>query len=349
MQSLLLLSILITLLSNSGSAVNLSPTISGVDLTGLSASDIPPGINLADTTAAEIEEYQRQQGCIVNCVHIVINCISGEMEVEERIKGNVKVSQLSEGDVIRGITGAEQKSAWCLVEAIFQVPNSKNQTTYDGFTADHMVINGTVRPYGKKGEIHVGPVYTLATDCDASVNSAGQAFTPISTAFCPHELSWSEYLSLMSAIRRFTNRAGNFWYDLKSYHDNETAVVPRWADQLPAICRELLLCSREDRCQEFENVIKDFVQGHVNKEYVEIVERVFPNMGGDVTKQQAGTITEVVRPQKTSHIVLFSVVGSAMVTLLIIAVAILIYRALMMKKKKTEKELEPKKAPETTA
>jgi len=278
-------------------------------------------------------------------VNINFNCISGEMRVEERIKGYVTVSQLSEGDIIRGITGVEQKTAWCKVEAIFQVPNSQNQTTYEGFTADHMVVNGTVHPYGKKGEMQVGPIYTLATDCDASVNAAGQAFTPISTTFCPHDLTWSEYLSVISAIRRVTDRAGNFWYDLKSYHDNATAVVPRWVDQLPTICREVLRCSREDKCQAFENVMSEFVHDHLNKEYVVVVERVFPNMGGDVNKQQAGTITEVVRPRKSSHTVLFSVVGSAMVVLLIIAVAVLVYRARV----KAVKELEPKKAPEATA
>jgi len=267
------------------------------------------------------------------------------MRVEERIKGYVTVSQLSEGDIIRGMTGAEQKTTWCKVEAIFQVPNSQNQTTYDGFTADHMVVNGTVHPYGKKGEMQVGPIYTLATDCDASVNAAGQAFTPISTTFCPHDLTWSEYLSVISAIRRVTDRAGNFWYDLKSYHDNATAVVPRWVDQLPTICREVLRCSREDECQAFENVMNEFVHDHLNKEYVVVVERVFPNMGGDVNKQQAGTITEVVRPRKSSHTVLFSVVGSAMGVLLIIAVAVLVYRARV----KAVKELEPKRAPEATA
>lgn len=306
MQSLRLSSILVLLLSNFAS---------------VSASLVTVNVNLND------------------------GCISGEMRVEERINGYVTVSQLSEGDIIRGITGAEQKTAWCKVEAIFQVPNSQNQTTYDGFTADHMVVNGTVHPYGKKGETQVGPIYTLATDCDASVNAAGRVFTPISTTFCPHDLSWSEYLSVISAIRRVTDRAGNFWYDLKSYHDNATAVVPRWVDQLPTICREVLLCSREDKCQAFENVMNEFVHDHLDKEYVVVVERVFPNMGGDVNKQQAGTITEVVRPRKSSHIVLFSVVGSAMVVLLIIAVAVLVYRARM----KAVKELEPKKAPEATA
>ena len=89
----------------------------------------------------------------------------------------------------------------------------------------------------------------------------------------------------------------------------------------------------------------EFVHGHLNKEYVEVVERVFPNMGGDVSKKQAGTITEVVRLQESNQIMLFSVFGSAMVTLLIIAVAILLYRARV----KAEKELEPKKALEITA
>ena len=265
------------------------------------------------------------------------SCVSGEMKLEEKTRGIVRVSQLSEGDVIFGVTGPNRNPAWCKVVAVFPAVGGKNRTTHDGFTADHMVIDQTVHPYGKKGEMRVGPVYTLATDCDASVNVAGRAFSPISTAFCPHELSWSEYITLMSAIRSVTNRTGYFWFDTSVYHDNMTAMVPHWIDQLHQICHQLLLCSREDRCQAFENVMKEFVDGHLNKEYVEIVERVFPNMGGDVNKQQAGTITEVVRPQKSSHIVLFSVVGSAMVVLLIIAVAVLVYRTQMVKEKEERK------------
>jgi len=83
--------------------------------------------------------------------------------------------------------------------------------------------------------------------------------------------------------------------------------------------------------------MEEFVHGHLNKEYVEIVERVFPNMGGDVSKQQAGTITEVVRPQENSHIILFSVLGSAMVAFLVIAVAAMVFR--MRMKKNATKEL----------
>ena len=265
-------------------------------------------------------------------------CVSAEMKVNEQKRGLVRVSELSEGDVIYGITGVERKPAWCKVVAVFPAAGGRNKTTHDGFTADHMVIDYTVHPQGKKGEVRMGPVYTLATDCDASVNAAGQAFSPISTAFCPHELSWSEYITMMSAIRRVANRTGYFWFDTSAYHDNDTAMVPHWFDQLHQICRQLLLCSREDKCQGFEDVMKEFVQEHVNKKYKKIVERVFPNIGGDVSKQQAGTITEVVRPQESSHFVLFSTLGSAIVVLLIIAIALVAYR-IRMKKMTAEKEL----------
>ena len=179
-----------------------------------------------------------------------------------------------------------------------------------------MVIDHTVHPYGKKREMGgAGPVYK-ATDCDASVNGAGQVFTPFSTAFCPHELRWSEYnITFMSAIRRVVYCTGYVLFDTSVYRDNDTAILPHWLDQLHQICHhQPLLCSRRDRCQALENVMTEFVHGHLNKEYVVLVERVFSNMGGTVSKQQAGTIAEVVRPQESSHIMLFSVAGSAMVT-----------------------------------
>ena len=81
----------------------------------------------------------------------------------------------------------------------------------------------------------------------------------------------------------------------------------------------------------------EFVYGHLYKEYMEIVERAFPNMGGDVSKQQAGTMTEVARPQESSHIILFSDLGSAMVVLLILAVVAMLFR--MRMKNNTTKEL----------
>ena len=243
------------------------------------------------------------------------------MKVEEKTKGLVLISQLSKGEVIFGITGAQRSPAWCKVVAVFPAAGGENKITHDCFTADHMVIDHTVHPYGKKGAVHIGPVYTLTTDCDASVNAAGQAFTPISTAFCPHELSWSEYITLMSAIRRVANHTGYFWFDTSAYHDNDTAMVPHWIDQLHQICHQLLLCSRKGRCQAFENVMAEFVHKHLNKKYVEVIEQVFPNIGGDVNKGQAGTMTEVVRPQKSSHIMLFSVICSALVVLLIIIAA----------------------------
>ena len=284
------------------------------------------------------ENEDDDDGVTVNVFGVTIafnfDCVSGDMLLEEQTKGFVRVAELSKGDYIHGITGGERKPAWCKVEAVFPAAGGKHKITYDGFTKEHMVVKDGVHPYGERGEMTTGPIYTLATDCDANVNSVGQVFTPISTAFCPHELSWSEYITLMSAVRRGTNRTGYFWFDTSVDHDNDTAMVPHWYDQLHQICRELLLCSRLDECQEFENVMKEFVRNHVNSKYADIVERQFPNMGADVSKQQTGTITEVVRPQESSHIVLFSILGSAMVVLLIIAAAVVAYRVRMKKIKK---------------
>ena len=187
-------------------------------------------------------------------------------KIEERTRGVVRVSELSVGDIIFGIAGPNRNPVWCNVSAVFPAAGGTNTTTHDGFTADHMVIDNTVHPYGKKGGVRVGPVYTLATDCNASLNAAGQAFTPISTVFCPHELSWSAYITLMSAIRRFANRTGYFWFDTSVYQDNDTAMVPHWLNQLHQICHQLLLCSCQDRCQVLENVMTEFVHEHLNKD-----------------------------------------------------------------------------------
>ena len=271
------------------------------------------------------------------------NCVSGEMQVEEQSVGIIRISELSPGDIIRGITGSDQTSSWCKVEAINPTTNSDNVTSFDGFTENHMVVeNGTVRPYGKRGKVSKSRVYTLATECDAAINVEGQAFTPISTAFCPHELGWSEYLELMTAIRRVTQRTGYFWYSIANFHDNQTAKVPYWRDMLHDMCTELLRCAREGQCQKFENVMEEFVHAHLNKPYMEIVERVFPNIGGDVEKSEAGTVSEVVRPREKSNILLFSVVGCAIALLLLIVIlAALMYRLRIVNKKKQIKESHP--------
>ena len=114
------------------------------------------------------------------------NCVSSEMEVEELTKGIVSVSELSAGDIIRGLREPEKTQDWCKVDAVYLRETIQNFTTYNGFTEDHMVIDGdTVRPHGQKGEAVDTQLYTLATECDAAINAAGQAFTPISTTFCP--------------------------------------------------------------------------------------------------------------------------------------------------------------------
>ena len=103
-------------------------------------------------------------------------------------------------------------------------------------------------------------------------------------------------------ISKHLLRARNaFWFDLSAYHNNDSAIVLYWGRQLPAICRGFLRCALEDQCQEFETIMKRFVHEYLNKEYLEMVKRVFPNMSVDVNKGQSGTITEVARPEKKEN------------------------------------------------
>ena len=270
-------------------------------------------------------------------------CVSGDMHVEEQSRGIIRVSQLSDGDFIRGISGADRKPGWCRVEAVY--PSSYDKvTTYEGFTANHMVVDDDlVHQYGERGNATENIPFKLATECDAALNTAGQVFTPISTAFCPHDLAWSEYLTLMAAIRRVTDRTGFFWYFSDAFHDNKTAHIPQWMDMLHEMCLELLSCARDGKCQQFENVMAEFVREHVNKKYVYIVDVVFPNMGGDVSKEEAGTISETVRPKETRSILLISAVGSAIVGfLLVLLVAAILYRKRYSRGNKKLQDLQAK-------
>ena len=300
---------------------------------------------LLSGTLAHNEDKRKCSNC-KNCCNN--NCVSGEMLVEELTKGTIRVSQLSNGDIIPGIRGADRIPGWCRVEAVYPRKGDDNFTTYDGFTADHMVIDADiVRPYGNDGKIKKTQLYVLSTECDAAVNAAGQAFTPISTTFCPHELSWSEYLPLIAAIRRVTSRTGYFWYFSDAFYDNETAKVPHWKDMLHDMCTELLQCAREGRCQKFEKMMEEFVHDHLNAKYKVIVDNIFPNIGGDVEKAQVGTVTELVRPQRKSHTMLYLAVGSATaMALIVIAAAVFVYRARAARKIKGTKEADPNDHPQ---
>ena len=76
--------------------------------------------------------------------------------------------------------------------------------------------------------------------------------------------------------------------------------------------------------------MKRLLHEYLNKEYLEMVKRVFPNRSVDVNKGQSGTITEVARPGKKGE--LLGAVGGAMVAFVIIVAAILMSRRRKMKK-----------------
>lgn len=72
---------------------------------------------------------------------------SGEMRVEQQAKGVVRVSELSEVDVIFGIIGSQRKPAWCKMVAFFPAADTNTEISLDGFNTDHMVTDHTVNPY----------------------------------------------------------------------------------------------------------------------------------------------------------------------------------------------------------
>ena len=267
------------------------------------------------------------------------NCVSSDMKIEELSKGIISVSDLSAGDIIRGLRGLKKKPDWCRVEAVYPREGIRNFTTYNGFTEEHMVIDGdTVRPYGQEGEAFSGQLYTLATECDAAVNVAGQAFTPLSTTFCPHELTWSEYLVLIAAIRRVTSRTGYFWYLSDAFYDNSEAKVANWADILPGMCTEMLRCARDRECRKFEKIVKEFVHEHLNAKYVLIVERVFPNLGGDMNED--GTVSQVVSQDDRTNIILISTLS--VIGCMTIVITVLVYCLYRSVKKTSGKQSQEK-------
>ena len=251
---------------------------------------------------------------------------SGEIRMERQAKGVFRVSKLSKGDVIFGILGSQRKPTWCKVVAFFPTAADANKLTLDGFKTDH-----TVRPY-KKGDKRIGEIYTLVTDCDTTVNSAGAAFSPMSISFCRRELTWKDYITMMSAIRRVFNHTVYFRLDTSKYNDNDTAKVPHWLHKLYERYHQLLLCAGDGQYKSLEVMMETFAHEHQDKGYGEIVELFFTNMSGDVEKQEGGTITTVVGQLGENHTVPFIAVGSAIGVLLVIAVIIVMCGLRMMEK-----------------
>jgi len=250
------------------------------------------------------------------------SCISGEMLMREQSRGQIRVADLIPGDVIQGIDGAQANSRWCSVEGVYLANYGLEQTTYDGVTAMHMTVQETqalwdektegtsddaappqaalvVRPQGTVGTEHVGQVYTLVTDCDAVQNDKGQVITPISTLFCPIDsMSWSDYRTLFGAIRRVTRKTGPFWYNVESFHNNETAASKEYHRMLPRLCETLLECAGDGVCQRFEHTITEFVETYVDPELTAAsVMPQFPHLGetADGNHTVPGSVSATVR------------------------------------------------------
>eukprot|EP01036_Dinobryon_divergens_P031947 gene31947-41441_t len=236
---------------------------------------------------------------IVDVVKVIVaNCIDGNMLLPMYPDGNVAVSSLQVGDVILGAKNANIQESWCTVLAVY--PVTAGGVTFGGFTYDHLVVknpfnNGTsasVTIAGQQGQENKGPIYTLMTDCDATYNTNGDLFTPISTAFCPN-MPWLDYLDVMSAIRKVMAKTGHFWFDLDVYYDNPSDPnYPSYLAALPEICQQTLQCSKYGNCGQFEKSSSQFMLMHLKPAELAIVQKVFPNLGN--VDSLDGTLTAVV-------------------------------------------------------
>ena len=237
---------------------------------------------------------------IIDIVAVILSsCIDGGMTLPSLYNGLMNVSSLQVGDIILGAKNANMEKSWCKVLAVY--PVNSNGVTFGGFTYDHLIVdnpykNGTdasVVIAGQRGQENKGPIYTLMTDCDATYNSDGNLFTPISSAFCPN-MPWMDYLAVMSAIRKVMAKTGNFWFDLSVYYDNPSDPnYPSFLAALPEMCRETLQCSKYGNCEQFEKTSSQFMLLHLNPAELSIVQKVFPNMGNN-GDSLTGTLTDAV-------------------------------------------------------
>ena len=224
------------------------------------------------------------------------NCIDGDMTILTLSNDPLKVSSLQVKDVILGLK--DGKVSECNVLAVY--PTNSDGVTYEGFTQDHLIVygNDTVAIAGQKGEGKKGPIYTLMTDCDATYNTNGDLFTPISAAFCP-QMPWADYFAVLSAIRKVMAKTGNFWFDLKVYYDNPSdPLYSNFMEALPELCRETLQCSKYKKCDQFEKTSSNFFTLHLNPTELEIVQKAFPNLGSDLSVD--GTISAAVLENPTA-------------------------------------------------
>ena len=263
----------------------------------------------------------------------------------------MRVADLVVGDVVEGIDGAQASSRWCTVEGVYLANYGLEQTTFDGVTAMHMTVQETqplsdarphgagddaapataafvVRPQGTVGEEHVGQVYTLVTDCDAVQNADGRVITPISTLFCPIEsMSWSDYRTLFGAIRRVTSKTGPFWYNLESFHDNETAASKEYQSILPRLCETLLECAGDGVCQHFERTITEFVESYVDPELVAAsVMTQFPHLGETAQGNRTvpGSVSAAVRDGSDDDYATEALAVAAAAAVLVVALCVLV-------------------------
>lgn len=260
----------------------------------------------------------------------VPECVAGDLEVQEKHKGLVKVSELATGDEVRGVEGDEARSErWCGVLLVERIGFGELR---GNFTRTHWVVdpslNHSVRAHGGLAwPSRLGERYQLSTECPA-VGGGGTTtpsyFTPLSQEFCNmSNLSWADYTVLYAALLRIVRHTGTFWFSPSSYTNNRSnPLAPLgWHAQLPETCESMLACAKDGlQCDVFEKRAKTLATFSLKQEsHRRLVAAAYPRIGDP----SAGIALDVMAPPRLGMWVVLQLAAACGLPMILLTAAAL--------------------------
>lgn len=183
----------------------------------------------------------------------------------------MSVADLKAGDLILGYNGSPTSEEFhCQVLAHYAINGTS--ITYDGLTATHIKFKEhdgkpNVDEQGIVGTKRKEDVFSFQTTCqlvkrvpdeigvtapqEKSVPLA--AFSSISTAFCPANISWDDFTSITDSIKTIVEETGPFWFNPEHYDGD-------WHSALSGICEEAIKCRKKSPtpCPDLEKKMCNF-------------------------------------------------------------------------------------------
>lgn len=210
------------------------------------------------------------------------SCIANDTLIEVKDVGNVAAAMVRPGDRVRGVMGANMTRVWCTVIAN---PDHGYGRVVGSFTPGHMVAREseglgrqvTVAPHLAAGVGRMAGLRNIATDCELTETADGQLFAPFSDTFCDKELSWSDYLALMSSVLELTRDVPFVW-DVSSWRDN--ASHP-FFPSLHRLCADIIECTQNAAdsasCAHFAATVDALVDSNLESSRQETFRTTWPS------------------------------------------------------------------------